>query len=245
MCCCGTFRPTSVSVPVVIPDVLDIMAASEIVAGWDAADLAASPVALWPDASGNGFDLAQAVGASQPTWTAAGGANGQPSVLFDGSDDFMANAALNLPAPGTTPSFYWVVLRQVTWNGPGFGTLTETTTSGLGIYQGGISPELIQYNTADSNNTNGLTLNVYKRLVAFWNNAISDYIQAGSVVGTGVNSGNKDPGAGFYLGSGIGGAFPGNFEVCEFWIFNVEPSPAQKTLLDAYASNRYGASVLT
>lgn len=45
----------------------------------------------WTDEGTGGNDLAQVTGASQPTAEAAG-FNGHPSVLFDGTDDFMQTA---------------------------------------------------------------------------------------------------------------------------------------------------------
>lgn len=153
-CDCGSFKPTE-ALPFVPPSVPAIMAADEIVAGWDAAlgVSGGATVAQWNDLGSGGFNLTQATAGFQPTFNAAGGPNGNPSVLFDGVDDFLINAALNLPAPGTTPTFYWVIVRQVTWNGPGFGTLNEANNGALAQYQGGVSPELIQYNSGDSNTT--------------------------------------------------------------------------------------------
>src|SRR5512132_1644325 len=64
------------------PSPLTIMAGN-IVAGWDAASLSSPPGASWPDLGPGGFTLT-AAGAAQPAWNAAGGPNGEPSVLFDG-----------------------------------------------------------------------------------------------------------------------------------------------------------------
>jgi len=238
---CGNLRPLILSPPEpAAPTVQSIMAASEIVAGWDAADLVASPVALWPDASGNGFDLVQAVAGSQPTWGAATGPNGQPAVLFDGVDDVMS-VVLDLPAPGTTPSFFWAVLRQVTWtNNDGF------WGADMLIGQFTASPQIFQFAGGGFNGpSTGLTVNVYKRLEAFFNDDVSDYLKAGASSVTGTNAGNTSASATFELGQYGGAGTSSNIQVCELWIFNVLPTPAQLAQLDAYALARYGPLVLT
>lgn len=223
-------------VPLVIP-------AANIVAGWDAIQLSATPVALWPDASGNGFDLSQAVGASQPSWGAATGPNGQPAVLFDGVDDSLANAALDLPAPGTTPTYYWAIVRQVTWtstdafwggNGGLILVQDNTGTPSIGVFNGGFitSPDM--------------TLNTYFRLAIYLSDSINDSIVVGSSTVTGASAGNIDCAAGFGLAYNYAATVLfGNIQVCELWIFNVKPTAAQLAALDSYAASRYGAGVLT
>lgn len=57
-------------------------------------DLSASPVSTWSDQSGNGNDVTQGTGASQPTWVDAQ-INGMPIVRFDGIDDILNGPASN------------------------------------------------------------------------------------------------------------------------------------------------------
>jgi len=246
-CDCGGLKPLTLAPPTSVQEVIP---AANIVAGWDAAVTTndGTSVSEMFDVSGNGFALTQATAGFQPLIQPAGGPNGNPSVLFDGVDDFLFNAALNLPAPGTTPTYLWVIMRQVSWGpAPDFNTFTESSgTGGIDFYQTGVTPQLQQYNGIDANSTVGAPVGVYKRIAVLFTNSTSDYIQAGSSQSTGVNSGNLDSGPGITVGAGFDGTYGWmNVELCEFWIFNAEPTALQKTQLNAYAASRYGATVLT
>lgn len=236
--CCGGIKP--IVTPVVVLTPLDIMSGN-IVAGWDAADLSATPVASWVDASGNGFTLTEAT--NQPSWNATGGPNSQPSVLFDGVNDMLTNTSLDLPAPGTTPTFYWAIMRQVT-STPAENIFAAGGTS-LFLRQTGASPNVAQGNTSfPSNSHGGWTLNTFMRVEVYFSNSTSDYIKAGAAAATtGQNAGNSDPTATFRLATASGGSFS-NIEVCEFWIFNTLPTTGQRASLDAYVTSRYGAGLV-
>lgn len=242
-CDCGALHVIQAP-PTSVPDVI---AAANIVAGWDAntVTVVSGAVSEMFDVSGNGFALTQAVAGSRPAYVAVGGPNGNPSILFDGVDDRLFNAALDLPAPGTTPTFYWAVLRQVTWTADDRFVGAGTGSNGLVLKQVGVSPAIVQADNVDANSNTGLILNTYKRIETRFGNSVADYIKAGSVSITGQNAGNIDPLATYSIGSDGPGVFFANIEVCELWIFNVLPSALQLAQLDAYALNRYGASVLT
>lgn len=227
---------------------LEIVAADDIIAGWDAAVRVAVAGAVFtlPDVSGNGFNLNQAIALNQPTEVVGGGPNGNDSVLFDGVNDFMNNGALDLPAPGITPTFYWAVMRQVTW------TLSDTFwTAGvpgagrISVQQGpAITPSILQFNGTAGNNTAALILNSYRRLESYYTDSVSDSLKVGSALSSGVNSGGDNPGAGFTVGANASLNIFSNIEICELWIFNILPSIAQRAALDAYVTNRYGIGLV-
>ena len=54
-------------------------------------------VKTWYDQSGNGRDAVQALDANQPKYIASH--NGRPAILWDGADDFMRRAGLDLAQP--------------------------------------------------------------------------------------------------------------------------------------------------
>lgn len=237
-CCCGSFRPIFDATPPA-PELtpVDILGAANIVAAWDAADLDASPVALWPDASGNGFDLTQAIAASQPTWGAATGPNGQPAVLFDGVDDWLENAVLTRPAPGTEPTFIWCVLRQLTWTFNN--TLWRTGDFSFYAFDSLVSPEIAQYTANEANNNGGLTLGDYRRIEEYNSNSTNDYLKIGSTLVTGTSAGDDPAGTlGWLLSEPPTGST--RIQVCIFYLLKILPSPAQLALLDAYVDNRFG-----
>jgi hypothetical protein len=247
MSCCGGLKPLGNTPAVISSGVLDIILAANIIAGWDAAVTTndGSNVSAMLDVSGNGFALTQAVAGNRPTIVPAGGPNANPSVLFDGMGDTLINAILDLPAPGTTPTFYWGVLRQVTFTGGESLWAAGVAPTFLALLQIGGFAIISQNNGANVNGNAGMTLNSYKRLEAYFSNTVGDYIKGGSVTSTGASAGNNDAAAGFALGANAVGAGSTNIEVCELWIFNTLPTALQLAQLEVYAANRYGASVLT
>lgn len=242
--CGGTIPPGTQELPPTGAGPLIIMGASSVVAGWDAADLIASPVAAWPDHSGNGFTLVQAVAGSRPVWGATAGPNNQPAVLFDGVDDAVINALLTRPLASVAPTFLWAILRQVTWtlNRRFWGF--EGGATRFALIQNPGTPTIVQANNVAVNANGGLPLGTYKRVEAFFNAALTDYNKSGSTSVTGASAGDSLSTPGFHLGSAGDGTLFSNVQVCELWIFNVLPSADKVASLDAYASARYGAGVV-
>jgi hypothetical protein len=84
--------------------------------GWWRADQGITQVtgvSQWDDISGNGNHLTQASGTAQPTFE-AGGYNGQPSLLFDGTNDYMlANGIAALFTGNDIPMTVYIVYEIV------------------------------------------------------------------------------------------------------------------------------------
>ena len=64
-------------------------------------------VGLWPDSSGNGFDVTQANSSFKPLYK-TNVFKGMPALLFDGSDDRLENTAVNPFAAGEARTVFYV-----------------------------------------------------------------------------------------------------------------------------------------
>lgn len=198
-------------------------------------------VSAWGDQSGNGNNLSQAVAGKRPTFT-AGALNGYASILFDGSDDVLTSAGPNLPAPGTTNTFMWAVLKQVTWTLNDVLWSANTATS-MRLAQTTSTPRMNVANiTAGPDNSAG-TVGSWFRVEALFSNSVNDFLKVGPTSVTGTNTGNTDPAAGFLLGSNQAGTSFGNLEIVAFMICGGHPTVTEKAALSAAVTAKYGSSV--
>jgi hypothetical protein len=198
-------------------------------------------VNAWLDQSGNGNHLTQGTVANQPTPNASVAAfNNQPAFTFDGVNDDLTGA-FAVPAPGTTPRYYWLVCAQLTW------------TSNMGICGAGGSlvqsffmqpstPNVRAYNGVVSASNTNLPVGTARMCEISFSNSVADFLKVGSQNQTGVNLGNGSAASwsvGSYTGSGWG-----NVQHADLLITTGVPSGAERALLAAYASTRYGAGVI-
>jgi len=194
-------------------------------------------VSLWPDRSGNGRDLVQATSGLQPA-RATNQLNGKAIVQF--TAHALANTWLP-PAPGTTPTFFWGVLRPV------------TIVNGNVIHASGSARFKLGQSTTNrlqiSNTTGGGLVtavpNTWYRTRELFGNATADYLKMGSIAaGTGVATGNNPGVTGFFLGAASAtGTTPAVVDVACFAAWNGEPSAGELSALDAWATAYYGGGV--
>lgn len=211
---------------------------------WVRADLGVTlgvGVSAWADQSGNGRDLTQSTGASQPAYTASDATLGNlPSITFDGADDYLANAAYNRPAPGTTPTFAWGVFKLATWTS-GRHIFGRNSAGTLRVMMGGASPQLRGENGVNGALNGAATLGSWFRFECLFNNSTTDYLKIGGTSATGINCGNGAR-TGLNLAA-LGTALPANVVFAEFCEFDILPSGGQLAALDAYVVARYGAGL--
>jgi hypothetical protein len=194
----------------------------------------------WNDLSGNGFHWA-APGANNtwPLWIT--GAGGQLAVRGDGVDDYMQSSYVP-PAPGTTPSWIWFVVEQLSWTN-GDPLFNSTTGFVQELYSSSATPNVRLYNGATATLNPNMTLATARRCEALFNNATTDYLKVGATNITGLNAGNAGGGTGRRLFRDSSTVY-GNFAVYEEMRLDQDPGAGVKASLDAYASSRYGAGVL-
>ncbi len=199
-------------------------------------------VSAWADQSGNGVDFSQATGSKQPAFSSSAGPNSQAAITGDGTDDFLANAALDLAAPGTTPLTMWMICKAVTWT-------ANKGICGAGtwpiIYQVTSTPRIQQFAGGNANANDSLTLGDWRLVEGNFKASIADYLRVGSNKVTGQSASNADPAAGATIFSRAAGTTCMNVVIAEIFWAKKTLSAGEITALDAYASARYGSGVLT
>jgi len=154
------------------------------------------------DQSGNGKDFT-AVLTARPTLAA--GPNGYPEIIFDGSANRITCATLNLPAPGATPFFLFLIFRHITFVGSNPVVCGNAAALAAHLIYGvGGSPRL----SANSGTDSAIpaappAIGSYECLEAYYSNTVTDYLRRGSSSNAGIATGNNAS-AGYSIGgSGI------------------------------------------
>lgn len=213
---------------------------------WVRADLGVTidtGVSVWADQSGNGADYAQATGTAQPAVTVADvSLNGQDTITFDGTSDFLA-ATLALPAPGTTPTFIWAILRQNAW------TITrnifsDTTATRLLIFQQTAEPGITMASTTQVNNNTAVAVGAWCRLACQFQNSTSDYLKLAATSVTGASANNFAGGGGRRIAINSTGSAFCSMSLAELIYFAGVPTAGQLADMDLYATARYGAGLV-
>jgi len=154
------------------------------------------------DQSGNSKDFTS-VTTGRPTMGT--GPNGDPESVFDGSANQLTCATLNLPAPGTTPFFLFLIFRHITFVGSNPVVCGNAAALAAHLIYGvGGSPRL----SANSGTDSAIpaappTIGSYECLEAYYSNTATDYLRRGSSSNTGIATGNNASTGYAIGGSGI------------------------------------------
>lgn len=184
----------------------------------------------------------QANAAAQPLLTASDAAfDNQASITFDGTDDALVFTGLDLPAPGTTPFWVWIIFRQLSWTSLDWVFAAGNNT--VALQQFTADPQLRIINgTAVSSNSGAPTGTTVRGIASFTNSA-ADYLKLASTTVTGATSGNNDPVSGsFGLGARSAG-LSGFCNVAIAEIIGLAGEPTELAQLEAYGAARYPSAV--
>jgi hypothetical protein len=215
------------------------------VAGWwDATRISgvadAALLAAWPDSSGNGYDLAQATGANQPTYystTGAGLINGKAAVTFDGANTWMLTAALAEPQPFTLAAVAQNTLTTVNLQKPLAGSTLSATVH---LYANLSATTFIScwgYAGATVVAGNYTPRTGQAHLFVLGANGATSYAYFDGAAATGAGGSNAMSGA-FYVG-GIGPSFSWQGMIGEVMVWPRLLSAGQVTQLHGYCQDKW------
>jgi hypothetical protein len=193
----------------------------------------------WNDISGQGKHYTQATGSAFPTFGATAGPNSTPALTFDGTDDVLNCAGLSLPAPGTTPTWIWVVMKQTAWVSTRRIFSATNNSNICTAFANTGTPTLAIFNGATVNDNAGATVGTWVAAQFYFSNSTSDFIQINDAAkATGASAGNNSSGVGRTLGAGAAGFFS-SLAVADILYARVLPSAGQITQFAAYRLARY------
>jgi hypothetical protein len=205
----------------------------------------ATGVSDWTDQSGNGNSFAQATAANQPALvTADADFGGRNSLLGDGVNDYMTNVWVP-PAPNVTPSWFFLVFRQVTWTAGKYIFAASTSSAIISFAQSGVTPALSMLNTSNVNNNTGAAIGASVRGEVHFNGATTDYTKCAATLVTGASAAVSAGLVGLKLFSRNNGttAQTINAKIACIGAWEGLPSLGERAALDAWVTDYYGGSV--
>jgi hypothetical protein len=195
---------------------------------------------LWSDQSGNARDFTQSLGSNFEPTIVPNSLNGKGTILFDGVDDFYQSAYVP-PAPGTTPSWYFIIFRPITATTSAT-ILGSNNTNRFRLYWANTT--LMASFNGGTQLSGAVTANNWYRGALFFNNDLTDYRRIGSLTVSGSNAGNNVGNVGTYLGAiNAAGAVPANVSIACVGSWAGQPTPEEQASLDLWVQSYYGPSV--
>jgi len=162
-----------------------------------------------------------------------------PAFRFDGGNDVITETTLDLPPPGTTPTYFWGVASVVSWVVTRAMMATGNAGSTMVIGSGGeVTPNWHFSNGAVSPSNGGATVGSYFQLEVGCSNVAGDFFKLGATTVTGI-LGNSDSAAGINLGAATTGAFQANMDWVVLLIFSGIPTAGERNALTSAAASMY------
>lgn len=192
-------------------------------------------ISQWNDQSAGAHNAVQATGANQPLYKAAI-QNGLPGVLFDGSNDFMDAAGINVSQPDTII----VAVRSL------------ITTSGHNVFDGITQPSGRQsiecganattnwgmFASADAASTTATNTSAHV-LAAIFNAASSQLFLDGAALTLGGSPG-PNPLTGLRIGTFVSGAGQWNGYIFEILVYSGALSATDRQSVESYLKAKWG-----
>lgn len=189
------------------------------------------------DHSGNGRDFSQGTAANQPLLS-ADGPDGNWSLTFDGSNDYMTTASIT----SATANIYYFGVEFLRWEN--FDYLFDVVSGDQNaVYQTGSSPNVALFGGSGMGST-AFALDTWCVLTAKHAGASSE-LRRNKAAGTTGNNGGRTPNGAFTLG--VNGAINGithpNLRLTHFvWFAAGDGTATQDAVIDATAT-AFGISV--
>jgi hypothetical protein len=191
-------------------------------------------VSVWADQSGHGRDAVQASAANQPLYLATG-ANGAPTVAFDGVDDLMVTPSFTLPQPFGV----WAVAKvtpqspsankDVVWAAGSNNVIWFADTTRRTILYAGNTTVGVGYVPAEG---------AYADLAGIVDDAVSVIRGDGTpLTPPGSPGANSGTGA-FSIGGLVGATHQATVELAELIVLT-SPTAADVAAVEAYLQDRY------
>jgi hypothetical protein len=206
----------------------------------------ATGVSQWSDLHSSGNNYVQATGGNQPAYNANDGTlRARGTITGDGTDDFMT-CAYDAPAPGTTPIYWFGIVKQPTWAGPpnfilsGVGTIIGDSVN---VIQNGATPNLRLNNGVAVNNA-GLAVNTWGRLELQLTNSTADYFKLITTNTTGTNAGNETGTGGRFMFGIAAGALAANAAFAALLCCEGTASSRFRSFADYWTLNYFGAGLV-
>lgn len=204
---------------------------------WWRADAGYTGAAWLGQKAGN--DLAQAVAGQRGTSASDATLNNLTTLTLDGTDDYRRCTTVAPAAPGTTPTFIYMLVKHVAWVSGD--ALHAGGAGAFAVQPIGVTPALVISNPTNVNSNTGATVGSWKRIEASFTNTVGDFLHCGSTMVQGANAGNN-AGSQITIGANNGLTAFASMVIYFYLVGNALPTVSELISLDGYLADRIGTT---